>query len=343
MKPALSLLVLVAAAILPLMRAEAADAVGVRTLSVPVLERGGTMDVTLWYPATSGGRPVLVGDNAFFQGVPAQLDAPAAAGSRPLVLLSHGGSRSGPNIGAWMASRLAAGGFVVAMLRQPDPHSQAAQEVLHEIWLRPADISATLTAIENDHTLTGWIDVERVGVLGFLVGGTSALALVGARLDPESFARSCDPAGTGVDCAWFAQAGVDVRAVDAVRLARSNLDRRIKAVVAVDPEVSTNFTLASLADISVPVQIVNLGSPNTIWPGLNAAGLAQAIPDARYDTVPSATQFSAFSECKAQAAAILRAEGEAPLCDDTGGRSRAEIHAELAAMAAAAFRRDLSR
>ena len=47
MKPTLPLLVLLAAAILPMTWAEASDAVGVRTLSVPVSERGGTMDVTL--------------------------------------------------------------------------------------------------------------------------------------------------------------------------------------------------------------------------------------------------------------------------------------------------------
>ena len=76
MKPTLPLLVLLAAAILPMKWAEASDAVGVRTLSVPVSERGGTMDVTLWYPATSGGQPVLVGDSALFQGVPAPLDPP---------------------------------------------------------------------------------------------------------------------------------------------------------------------------------------------------------------------------------------------------------------------------
>jgi predicted dienelactone hydrolase len=71
-----------------------------------------------------------------------------------------------------MASRLAERGFMVAMLRQPNPHSQSPQEVLQEIWLRPADVSATLTAIESDAALSGRIDADRVGVLGFQIGGT---------------------------------------------------------------------------------------------------------------------------------------------------------------------------
>jgi predicted dienelactone hydrolase len=306
--PAL-LIVTVVAAVALQPTAEAADGIGVSTLAVPVPERGGTMDVPLLYPAGPGGQSVLVGENAFFRGVSASQNAPAIGGSRPLVLLSQGGLRSGPNIGAWMASRLAMRGFVVAMLRQPDPHSQSPQETLEEIWLRPADISATLTAIEDDATLTGQIDANRVGVLGFQIGGTAALALAGARLDASSFAHSCDPGGTEVDCAWFAKAGVDLHAVDAVQLGRSNLDRRIRAVVVIDPELSTNFTATSLADISLPVLVVNLGSPKAIWPGLNASALAQALSDMQYETVTDATQFSAFPECKPRAAATLDAEG----------------------------------
>lgn len=329
------------AAVLSLSRAGAADEVGVRSFPVPVPERGGTMAATLWYPAAPGGQPVLVGDSAFFRGVPARQDAPAADGVRPLVLLSHGGLRSGPNIGAWMASRLAARGFIVAMLRQPDPHTQSLQQVLQELWLRPADISSALTAIENDPALSGRIDADRVGVLGFLVGGTAALGLVGARLDPDSLARSCEPPERGVDCAWFAAAGIDLRKIDAGRLARSHLDLRIKAVFIVDPELSTTFSAASLAGISASVRIVNLGDPDTLWPGLDAADAARIIPGARYDTLPDATQYSAFGECKPQAPALLKEEGEEPLCDDVAGR--VQIHDRLAAMVEAAFRRDPSR
>ncbi|PKA41678.1 dienelactone hydrolase [Rhizobium sullae] len=344
MKQTLFLLVATATVVmLPLTQIKATDIVGVSNLSVPVPERHETMQITLWYPPTTGGTEMLIGDNALFQGVTARLNAPAAAGPWPLILLSHGGLKSGPNIDAWMASRLAASGFSVAMLRQPDPHTQAPQELLDEIWLRPADLSATLTAIEADMSLSGRIDTKRVGVFGFLVGGTSALALAGARFDSENFMRSCDPGGTGVDCADFARTGVDLRAVDASRLARSHLDSRIRAIFLVDPELSANFTPESLADISVPVDIVNLGNADTIWPGLNAAGLAGRIATANYDTVPDATQYDAFSECKNDAPDILRKEGEEPLCDETGDRSRNEIHEQLAAMAAAAFRRMLPR
>jgi predicted dienelactone hydrolase len=285
-------------ATLLLAQAMAADAIGFSTLSVPVPERGGTMEVSLWYPAGAGGSRTLVGDSALFKGMPAQRDALPTSDIKPLILLSHGGLKSGPDIGAWMASRLAADGFMVAMLRQPDPHSQTTAQSLHEIWLRPADLTAALTAIENDATLSARIDKDKVGVLGFLVGGTSALALAGARLDPEAFARSCDPGGTGVDCVQFAKEGIDLRSIDTESLTRSHLDRRIKSIVVIDPEFSTDFSAASLGTISIPTEIINLGTHGTIWPGLHAAGLEHSIPGAHYGAVADATQYSAFSECK---------------------------------------------
>ncbi len=321
--------------------AHAADPVGLSFLSVPVPERHGTMDITLWYPATAGGTPVLIGDSPLFKGETAQRDAPAAAGDYPLILLSHGGLKSGPFIGAWMASRLASKGFVVAMMRQPDPQTTTSEESIHEIWLRPADLSAALTTIEKDSTLPAKIDRNRIGVLGFLIGGTSALSLAGGSLDPESFASSCDPVGTGVDCAEFASAGIDLRSVDRQKLSRSHLDTRVRAVVVIDPEFGGNFAPDSLKRISIPVRLINLGTPATIWPGLRASGLKDAIPGAHFDLVTDASQYSAFSECKPSGSAILREEGEEPLCDDPQGTSRTAIHDRLAENVAAAFRSDL--
>ncbi|EJJ26686.1 hypothetical protein PMI11_05137, partial [Rhizobium sp. CF142] len=208
-------------------------------------------------------------------------------------------------------------------------------------WLRPADLSAALTAIEKRSTLSVEIDRNRVGVLGFLVGGTSALSLGGGRLDPESFARSCDPGGTGVDCAEFAGAGIDLHSIDPQNIARSHLDPRVKAAVVIDPEFGVNFSRDSLKRISIPVRLINLGMPASIWPGLRASGLKDAIPNAHYDLLGDTSQYSAFSECKPSGAAILREEGEEPLCDDPQGTSRTAIHDRLADNVAAAFRSDL--
>jgi predicted dienelactone hydrolase len=209
-----------------------------------------------------------------------------------------------------------------------------AQASLAEAWLRPFDLSATLHAIESDSVLNAHIKKDRVGVLGFLLGGTSALTLAGAEIDPESYAKMCDgEAAIGMDCFWFSENGVDLHDVDIKSLEHSNYNSKIKVAIAIDPELSTVFTPASLRNISIPVAIINLGQPETILPGLNASSLEGLIPDVKYETVPDATQYSSFSECTSKGAMILQSEGDnEAICTDGGERSRAEIHRQLAEM-----------
>ncbi len=261
------------------------------------------------YPAGAGGTAVRVGDNAVFDGAPAREDAAVADGSFPVVLLSHGGLRSAPDSGAWIASRLATEGFVVAVPRPPRLEGARIRNAPEELWRRPADLSATLTAVENDPTLGSRLDTKAVGVLGFQLGATAALALIGARINGQRYARSSDRGGTGIDCAWFASNGIDLHGIDIALVERSNLDRRVRAAVAVDPELSAYLDPASLMAISVPVQLVNLGEPGAIRAELEASSLARAIPGATYDTVEDAINSSSFNLCKPQGSAILRPGG----------------------------------
>jgi predicted dienelactone hydrolase len=321
--------------------ADPRDIVGMRRISVVAPERGMTLTVTAWYPAGAGGTVVTVGDNAVFQGTPARQGAQVADGSFPLILLSHGGLHSALDSGAWIAARLAARGFVVAAPAPPRLEGQRAKDAPQELWLRPADLAATLTAVQSDPALQARLDAQAIGVLGFRLGGTAALALVGARIDGQRYARSCDQGRTAMDCAWFARNGIDLHGVDVALAGRSNLDRRVRAAIAVDPELSQLFDPASLMEISAPVSVISLGEPNAIRPGLEASRLARAIPGAAYDAVIDATHFSAFDLCKPQGPAILREErDDEALCDDGRG-PREEVHALLAEMTAAFFRAHL--
>lgn len=335
------LFVLVTSTIAHLADAEPLDVVGIRRMTVLAPERGMVLDMTLWYPAGAGGTAVTVGDNAVFQGAPARQDAPIADDSFPLVLLSHGGLRSAPDSGAWIASRLAAEGFVVAAPRPPRLEGEQAKDAPKELWLRPADLSATLTVLESDPTLRTRLDAEAVGVLGFQLGGTAALAVIGARINGQRYAQSCDQGRMAMDCTWFASHGIDLNGVDIALAGRSNIDRRVHAAIAVDPELSEAFDPASLIQISVPVRIINLGEPDAIRPALEGSRLADASPAASYHAVTNATDFSAFNLCKPRGPAILRQDGDDEALCGEEQPPRAEVHALLAEMIAAFFRAHL--
>jgi len=96
-----------------------ADAPGVRIVEIPVAAREAPLNVTIWYPAAGEGTSrLLVGGNRLFRGTLGWQDAPIAEGRYPLVLVSHGSGGSFTALG-WIASRLAAAGFIVAGPNHP--------------------------------------------------------------------------------------------------------------------------------------------------------------------------------------------------------------------------------
>ena len=310
------------------------DAPGLQRLYLPAAARERPLEVLLWYPAAPGGKALLEGENRLFKGTPARQDAPAAPGRYPLLLLSHGSGGNAANMG-WLAGPLAQQGYIVAAPNHPGTTTaDSTPEATMRIWERPADISAVLTALLNQPDWQARIQPDRVAVLGFSLGGHTALALAGARVNLDRYARYCeDPAAMTVrlgECRWLASSPVGLRQLDPTRFGQSFKDPRIQQAIAIDPGLAQAFEVDSLHSITVPVHIVNLGRPGTHPRAVAAAPLAQAIPGSSYATVPDAIHFSFLRECQANGRAILAKEGDPdPLCDDGGSRSRADIHAEL--------------
>ncbi|MFF8602835.1 alpha/beta hydrolase family protein [Streptomyces sp. NPDC015232] len=106
--------------------------------------------------------------------------AEPAAGPAPLVVVSHGTGGSGSAMG-WLVRPLREAGFRVVAL---DHHGNdfvggyEPEGFLH-VWERPRDVSFVLDALAAEEPL------GPVGVAGFSLGGYTAAALAGARLDPR--------------------------------------------------------------------------------------------------------------------------------------------------------------
>lgn len=326
---------------------------GVREISVPALERGRDLAVTVWYPAGAGGEPSLVGDNRVFKGAPASINAPLAPGRFPLVVMSHG---SGGRIQgmSWLATELAKAGFVVAGPNHPGTTSgDSTPADTPKLWERTQDLSAVIDTLTADPQWSGVIDAGRIGVVGFSLGGSAAMEITGARASLDAYARYCDTY-TKWDCAWFSGGRgyvndeavevdkVDLRAIDKARFEQSNQDRRIKSAVLIDPGLAQAYDKQSLKEIAIPMNFINLGSPGTIPEAVIADQLAALTPYGTYASVANSVHFSFLPECKEGGGELLKSLEEVdPICEDAGGRSRADIHSELTSLVLGALRRTL--
>ncbi|WP_441772942.1 alpha/beta hydrolase family protein [Labrys sp. KB_33_2] len=327
-------------------QAPAADGgAGVRRIAAPSRERGTDLEVTVWYPAQPGGEPVVLGDGVFFTGTPARRNAPIAPGKFPLILLSHGAGLAGnAQALSWIAAPLAEQGFVVAAPTHPGNTgaNRSAAETM-KLWLRPADISDSLDAMEAEPFFKDHLNTGTIGVLGLSMGGNTALALAGARIDPKLLAAYCDTDRLNPSlCDWVRQSGVDLHALDLQSAGRNGRDRRIRFAMAIDPAPIDVFDFESFSSIDIPVALVNLGRAGSIPLTVQAIGAAKAIPVSTYATIADASHYSMFALCKPGAAQIAEAENVGdPICSDGGGRPRQAVHADLIERVVAGFSRAL--
>ncbi len=79
---------------------------------------------------------------------------------------------------------------------------------------RTQDVAALIAALEADPTFGPALDRGRVSVLGFSLGGATALAAGGARFDAAALRAYCDRFGPDApECAFMARGGVDLAAL----------------------------------------------------------------------------------------------------------------------------------
>lgn len=348
-----SILSAVALSTLAITPAFASDDVGIREITIPSPARGKDLAVTVWYPSDGKGETINVGENRIFEGAAAQSKAPIPSGRFPLVLFSHGSGARGTSA-AWLATALAQAGFIVAAPDHPGTTSgDSTPQDTPKIWERTNDLSTIITSLTSDAQWSSAIDANRVGVLGFSLGGSAALELAGARANLDAYVQYCVDHATEMDCTWFTGGRgykngepidvpkLDLRSVNKVRFEQSNRDERIRTAVLVDPGLEVAFTKDSLKAIPIPLSFINLGSAGHIPVSVLSDQLAKDVPHATYAQVNDADHFSFLPVCKPGAAEFLTSVGEIdPICTPTD-RERADIHAQLIKLIVDAFRTTL--
>jgi predicted dienelactone hydrolase len=250
--------------------------------------------ITLWYPAAASATeaPVVLGapDQPVFIAGRVARDAPWAEGPRrPVIVASHGFGGAARQL-TWLGSALARAGYVVVAVDHPGTNGidGITAEGTYAAWERAGDLAAALDIAARDPVVGPRLDLQRVGAIGFSLGGWTAALLAGARTDFDAFDRFfaspardsiCEPQReypTDFTRRHATLAQPAMREI-AAREHADHRDPRVRAAFLIAPALAQALDRASLASIRVPVGVL-VGAADPIT---RAATNADVIAAAR--------------------------------------------------------------
>lgn len=322
-------LILATMTLLPMMAA--ADSLpGYDHIQVDAPHRPRVMEAAVWYPAGGESYTIPLGANPVFTGTRVSFAPRIAEGRYPLIVVSHG---SGGNIDGlgWLAGPLAVKGAIVIGVNHPGTTSRdSSPRRTVQVTERARDIPAIIDAALAHPDFGPMIDPDQITVLGFSLGGATALHVAGAQMDRAAYGAYCDRFADASDCRFLQRGGVDPHDLPAEWEATDMADPRVSAMVAVDPGFGYAMTDDSLSRITARSLIINLGDEKTQWDATEAgpagANLVGRIPAATLTRLAPAWHFSFLGECTAEGPAFLEAEKDDPICDEPEGGNRKSLH-----------------
>ncbi|MCA3443299.1 MAG: hypothetical protein INF52_07970 [Rhodobacter sp.] len=293
---------------------------------------------SIWYPAVGATYRVPIGDNPIFQPTPVFVGPALAPGRHPLVLLSHGSGGNSDGLG-WLLSGLVAKGAIVLAVNHPGSTSgDSSPRRSTDLGARATDLRAALDHVLADPAFAPFIDTDNISVVGFSLGGSTALGLAGLRFDGRVQADRCANGPDAADCGFFLKGGVDF--ATAPGFAADAREPRISRAVVIDPGFGGAVVADSLGVVTAQVHLINLGKADRLAAtDVSPSGnnLAARLPGATYSVIAPAAHFTFLGLCKEDGARLLAEEGDDPVCTDPEGAVRADVHDALIARISAAL------
>ena len=241
---------------------------------------------------------------------------PNIRSSVPVIVISHGIGTDSSNF-RYLANHLATNGFAVIVPNHPGSDTKQIQSLLNvsasevtqpqEFINRPLDVKFVLDELEKlNNTSPRFkkrLDLQQVGVFGQSFGGYTALALAGAKINPEKIEKDCNQ--KALKQTWNMSLLLQCRIGELQAnkpVKQYNLyDERVKAAIAVNPITSSVFGKTGLSQIKTPVMMVT-SSEDTVAPALYEQILPFswiANPDKYLVQLEGATHFSTIGDGKA--------------------------------------------
>ena len=198
----------------------------------------------------------------------------------PLVAIAPGLNTDWHNF-TYIAKHLASHGFGVAALNFPSTNAKRINAVLNGLDTPPSDnewveqpkvVTQLLDEIErkskNDPAWQGKLDLQRVGIIGQSLGGYTAMAIAGAKVDWQHLRQKCQESNSleqidlNPSLLWQCQSSYAVAP-------NTNLqDKRVVAAIAINPVTTPIFSNSGINKLESPLMIVT-GEKDRFAPALD--------------------------------------------------------------------------
>lgn len=295
---------------------------GIKTLGIWLPESNVRLNINIWYPSVR--KPSVVSYNPWK--VFAARNGKEAVGRFPLILLSHDSPASRFSHHT-LAAFLARSGFVVVAPTHHGDNSNDMQHLftLRQLTQRVSQMKATLNTVLHHPETMHLVDPERIGIVGFGTGGTTALLLGGALLEKEGWLGYCQKTGSADPyCSTWASTRMNSFA-DSLPLKSSLADPRIKAVVAVAPAYGMLFSQKSLAYFYPPLLLLRAEKDTVNRAPYHADALREL-----FSTVPQFFTLKDADPASLTATCPPGFQRDLPeLCNSVSPETRMQIHATL--------------
>lgn len=316
--------------------------IGQTTLELTDQKRNRPVKTEVWYP-TEDTTKMNVTENYPFKLPPTSKDADMISGTFPLLLLSHG--TGGNRISQmWLASELAASGFVVASV---DHYGNTLDNKIPEnfvkVWDRPLDITFALNNLLRNSKVGSKIDTSKIGMAGFSLGGYTAIALAGGELNYDLL-REFSNTEEGKNEFDLPELGDVSKLITPEIVAKGNhdfedlKDSRIKAFVAMAPAIGQGFDRKEqFTNVNNPLLIIGAENDDRTPIVTNAKHYHSLIEGSEYTELEGAVGHYVFMN---EATSGLK--GNAPVIfEDDETVDRREIHNKVADLVLSFFNKEL--
>lgn len=212
----------------------------------------------------------------------------------PTVIISHGYTGN-PHQMSWLINGLVQRGYLVLAMQHRDLVNGKAH-INH--WQRAQDIGKMMDLFSKN-PLSEHADLNKIGIAGFSLGGTTAIWVAGGRTTKLD---TLIPGPEYASTEDYTRADEALPTLNREMMAQDWRDSRIKAAFIMAPAWAWLFDETSLKNIVIPTYFVAAAEDKTLVTPNNAGFFARNIPKSVYQEIPGKVShfifISAISEQK---------------------------------------------